>query len=361
MYELIAPSLSAVGRTAAPGVSVILAEDTLSSHHPNLNPDLDGLILGIDTNETLAVLRPTLRNQYPADHPVTLIQAPGGQDERLFMLRLTALGSAPQFIQPGVLYVPPLEERSSFEALQNTVARLRAPDGCPWDQEQTHQSLRKHLLEETYEVLEALDQGDLDALREELGDLLLQIIMQAQIATEEHRFSMAEVVAGIEAKLIRRHPHVFGDLKVKDVDEVLSNWEHFKEKEHKAGPLDGIPRALPALAQATELLDRARRTGFDRSQIGDVLDNLEEEMQEFRAAEETAAQARMLGNLLFALANYARWIQVDSEAELQRANHEFRRRFSDMVQRASNDGLRFADLPPSEKDLLWEATKNPEI
>lgn len=245
----------------------------------------------------------------------------------------------------------------AFTALVDVIAHLRGPDGCPWDREQTHQSLRRYLLEETYEALEAIDAGDLTALREELGDLLLQVLLQAQIATESGAFDISEVVAGIHDKLIRRHPHVFGDLELSDVDQVLRNWEHFKEAEKGNGALTGVPHSLPALAQAEELQSRAARLGFDWPQIEGVLDKIGEELEELRAAGQAADRQRELGDLLFALVNYARWIGADPETALRESNHRFRTRFAHMDRAARHAGQQLDQMGIDELDRLWEAAK----
>ncbi len=188
------------------------------------------------------------------------------------------------------LYVPALGAATSFEAFQEVIAHLRAPDGCPWDREQTHDSLRPHLLEEAYEAVTALDAGDTDAMREEFGDLLLQIVLHAQIASEIGEFSMADILQGIHSKIVNRHPHVFGDLILKDVDGVLQNWEKLKAAERiangksEAGLLDSVPLALPALAQADQYQRRAARVGFDWTEIEGVLDKVREELDEVRSA-----------------------------------------------------------------------------
>lgn len=245
----------------------------------------------------------------------------------------------------------------AFAALVEVIAHLRGPEGCPWDREQTHQSLRRYLLEETYEALEAIDAGDLSALREELGDLLLQVLLQAQIATESGDFDIADVVAGIHDKLIRRHPHVFGDLELADVDQVLRNWEHFKEAEKGNGALTGVPHSLPALAQAEELQSRAARLGFDWPDVDGVLEKVGEELGEIRAAEQAAHRQRELGDLLFALVNYARWIGADPETALRESNLRFRRRFAHMARAAREAGHQLDQLGIDELDRLWEAAK----
>ncbi|MGH2619192.1 MAG: nucleoside triphosphate pyrophosphohydrolase, partial [Anaerolineales bacterium] len=280
--------------------------------------------------------------------------------ERVERLPLHEIDRSESIGDLTTLYVPATPLDSSFETLQNTVARLRAPDGCPWDRQQTHQSLRKHLLEEAYEVLTALDEEDQAGLQEELGDLLLQIVLQAQIATEGSGFQMADVVGGIQAKLIRRHPHVFGGLQVSGVEEVLRNWEHFKEQETGSGPLAGVPASLPALAQAAELQGRAGRLGFDWPNSAGVLAKIHEELGEINAATDAEAKAAEFGDLLFAVVNYARWLEADPESELRRANQRFRTRFDRMTALSREQGSSFEDLSPAEMDRLWETVKGEE-
>ena len=260
------------------------------------------------------------------------------------------------------LYVPPLGEGTSFESFQEIVAHLRAPDGCPWDREQTHATLRQHLLEESYEVISAMDYGDFDGMREEFGDLLLQIVLNSQIASEEGEFTVNDVVREIYRKIIRRHPHVFGDVKVAGVDGVLANWEKLKEKERSEseedkGLLDGVPLALPALSQAQDYQDRAARVGFDWPEIQGVLDKIAEEIREVKQAVSEEELARELGDLLFALVNLARWKKVDAELALRGTNLKFKRRFSYVEQGAKKQGRNLSDLPLDEMESLWQEAK----
>jgi tetrapyrrole methylase family protein/MazG family protein len=266
------------------------------------------------------------------------------------------------------LFVPPLSLGSSLSSLQDTVARLRAPGGCPWDQEQTHLSLRPHLLEETYEVLAALDAEDDGKLREELGDLLMQIAIHVQIATEEGRFRTADVIAQIDAKLKRRHPHVFGDVEVNGTDDVLRNWETIKAAEkagahggtHRRSRLDGVPAALPALARAQALGERAARAAFDWPDVDGVLTKVAEESRELQLAATPHDRALELGDLLFSLANLARWLDVDAESALRATCDRFSERFARMEQRAGSRGLDLAQLSPAALDELWEQAKRRE-
>ncbi|MEE9216407.1 MAG: nucleoside triphosphate pyrophosphohydrolase [Anaerolineales bacterium] len=325
-------------------MTTISAGELAAAYFPPLNPDLGALVIELNSSQTTERALNVLRIQYPSEHRVFLYLELGASALEI------SLGELEADTNPLALYLPPLSSASSFESLQSTVANLRAPEGCPWDREQTHQSLRKHLLEEAYETLEALDQANVDGLREELGDLLLQILMHAQIAQEAGTFNMSDVISGIQAKLIRRHPHVFGDVEVTSVDQVLNNWEHYKSEENDGGPLDGVPGSLPALAQAAELQDRAGRVGFEwlgaEKALGEVMDKL----AQLAAAGE---QRDELGDLLFAIVNYARRLEVDAEAELQRANQQFRIQFSKLLQAVSESGQQLEDLEITDLTHLW--------
>jgi len=212
-----------------------------------------------------------------------------------------------------------------FETLVAIISRLRGPGGCPWDKEQTHDSLREALLEECYEVLEALDEQSSRRLSEELGDLLMQIVIHAQIAAESGEFQLRDVLQNINRKLIQRHPHVFGSVKVKDAGEALVNWEALKKKEKgdKASLLDNVPKKLPALGYSQEIQDRAARTGFDWEKIEGIIDKLAEEVGELKGADSQQEKLHEFGDLLFTLVNMARWLGVDSESALREANRRF--------------------------------------
>ncbi len=264
-----------------------------------------------------------------------------------------------------------------FEALVALQARLRATNGCPWDREQTHATLRTYLLEETYEVLDALDAGDDRKLVGELGDLLLQIVFHAQIAREEARFAIADVIEAIHTKLVRRHPHVFGSKRARSAAEVLRNWERLKAEERKdetgggegkgkaaaklkASLLDGIPKGLPATLQAYQMTRRAARIGFDWDSLPQLLEKLPEEADELRRAFERGDAARVeeeVGDLLFAAVNAARFLELDPEIALRRANGKFRARFEEMERRARKTGRELAEVPREEMEKLWESAK----
>lgn len=251
---------------------------------------------------------------------------------------------------------------SEFQTLVDIVARLRAPGGCPWDREQTHESLRRTLLEEAHEVLEAIDSADPSVLTEELGDLLVQIAFHADIAREAGRFEMGDVVERINRKLIRRHPHVFGDTTVADAREVERNWERIKAEERAASgtrksPVDGIPASLPAMAAAQLMQDRVARAGFEWDDISGVLDKLSEEIDELRQAETQEEKAHELGDVFFVLVNLARWMDLHAEDVLRQANSRFRSRYLGMEELAGQRGLDFESLPLDEKEALWQEVK----
>ncbi len=267
-----------------------------------------------------------------------------------------------------------------FERLVKLQARLRAPNGCPWDVEQTHLTLRTYLIEEAYEVLEALESGDDAKFAEELGDLLLQVVFHAQIATEEKRFTAADIVREIHQKMVRRHPHVFGEKRAKDATEVLKNWEQIKAEERRAqkgqgtGPsdtsqapaslLDGIPHTLPAVMQGYQLTRRASRIGFDWDDVEDVIAKLQEELSELGAARAAQSSEQIedeLGDVLFAAVNLARFLKVDPEIALKRTNAKFTTRFQEMERLARASGRALADIPRSEMELLWERAKAAEV
>jgi len=248
---------------------------------------------------------------------------------------------------------------NQFDTLVDIIARLRAPGGCPWDRKQTHTSLRENLLAECYEVLEALDEGDSGRLCEELGDLLMQIVFHAQIATEVGGFELGDVISSINTKLIHRHPHVFGSVKVKDAEEVLHNWEALKQQERGAGTsiLDSVPRQMPALGYSHEIQRRVVQVGFDWEDIDGVIDKLAEEVGEFKQADSRERRAQEFGDLLFTLVNIARRLGVDSETALREANRRFYRRFSYMEEVCHQRGLNFGELSFDEQNTLWEEAK----
>ncbi len=251
------------------------------------------------------------------------------------------------------------ENLDRFDTLVDIIARLRAPDGCPWDLEQTHASLRANLLEECYEALEALDTGDPNQLCAELGDLLLQIVLHSQIAGEAGEFRIGDVIAGINAKLIRRHPHIFGSQTADSADGVAANWERLKKAERGEGDsaLGSVPRRLPALTYSREIQDRVARLGFDWENLGGVIDKLAEEVAEFQRTESTEERTAEFGDIMFTLVNIARRLGVDSEAALREANRRFFKRFTYMEELCRQRGLSFGEMSFDEQNKLWEEAK----
>lgn len=344
-------------RLAPPSKLTLLdAQELTSAHFPPTPPDVDMLILGVDSRELAAQVKSVLQANYPDEHEIFLVDAGKKKEERLGRL------GAGDYSSSCCVYIPSLGEGTSFEAFAEIVAHLRAPDGCPWDKEQTHQTLRKHLLEESYEALSAIDANDVDGMREEFGDLLLQIVLNAQIASETRDFSMREIVKGIYDKIVRRHPHVFGDVKLDGVDGVLQNWEKLKEKERGGkkvdkGLLDGVPSILPALNQAQEYQDRAARVGFDWPEIEDVLDKVREEIEEIKQAQNLEEVTAELGDLFFVLVNLARWRKVDAESALREANLKFKKRFGYVEKSAKAQGRNLSDMTLEEMDAFWNEAK----
>ena len=356
-FKIVSSSLETL-RIAPPSRLILLEARTLSSAHvPPYPPDMPVLFTGIDSGELTLHLKSVLLTTYPKDHLVQWVSEGKRKDERLGEM------SGESFGKDACLFVPAWDEGTSFESFVEIVAHLRAPDGCPWDREQTHESLRKHLLEEAYEAILAIDLGNFIDMREEFGDLLLQIVLQSQIANEEGQFNVNQIVQGISSKLVRRHPHVFGDLQLDGVDGVLANWEKLKEVERKdsgqdeKGLLDGVPMILPALSQSQEYQDRAARVGFDWPEINGVLDKVAEEIEEIKNAETDFELASEIGDLLFVLVNFARWKNVDAESALRGTNVKFKKRFGYVEQGAKKQGRNLSEMSLDEMEALWQEAK----
>jgi tetrapyrrole methylase family protein / MazG family protein len=347
-------------RIAPPSKLTLLEAQSLSSmHYPPFPPDMPALLTGLDSHELARQVKKILLAAYPQAHGIFIINEGKVKEERL-----GELGNG-KFSNSTCLYIPSLGEGTSFESFAEIVAHLRAPDGCPWDQKQTHQTLRTHLLEETYETLTAMDENNSADMREEFGDLLLQVVLNAQIASETDTFSMTLVVKDIYDKIVRRHPHVFGDVELNSVDGVLQNWEKIKEKERKnngvgekeKGLLDGVPSALPALTQALEYQDRAARVGFDWPEVEGVLDKVREEIEEIKQAQNIEEVTAELGDLFFVLVNLARWRKVDAESALRGTNIKFKKRFAYVEQSAKKQGRNLSDMSLEEMDAFWDEAK----
>jgi tetrapyrrole methylase family protein / MazG family protein len=310
-----------------------------------------------------------LRRLYPPDHPVGRFGAADG----------VTIASLDAVTLEAPLYLAPIAPELAVAgpwAMPWISARLRAPDGCPWDQEQTHTSLRKHLLEEAYEVYDALEAGATPELAGELGDLWLQIVLHAQLAAEAGIFDLADVQAAIAAKIVRRHPHVFGDAVARTASDVNRQWERIKAEERTAAAdaeteasgatasaksaLDGISRSMPALAASQEMQERAANLGYDWPTIDGVLDKVIEEADELRRAVTDAERSEEFGDLLFALVNVARRRGIEAEAAVRAANAKFKRRFGSVERAAQARGVALRDLDFDALDELWDAAKAEE-
>ena len=365
--SFLEPTFSAIGMDPFPAMALVDALELGSTLTPQFSPAQPALIAQIYSRQVAANVKLTLNAVYPDDHPVKLVHAAGTAQELVEDLKLYEIDRSRSIGLLSALYLPPLAKEASFENFQEVIARLRAPDGCPWDREQTHQSLRKHLLEETYEALATLDADDPEGMREEFGDLLLQIVLHAQIGLEAGEFNMAEVIAGIAEKIVRRHPHVFGDVQVDGVKGVLQNWDKLKAAERKEngdqkykGILDGVPRDFPALAQAQQVQERAARVGFDWPSLDAVWQKLARETEDVRGAQGEEACSREVGDLRFAAAALARWYKVDSESALRETILRFRKRIGHIEGHAREQGRPVSELKPAELDALWKEAKSLE-
>lgn len=313
-----------------------------------------------------------LLEAYPPEFAVTVVRSAGvAGSEDVSQVALASLDHpGRRFDHLTSILVPPHPEPPpDFAGLVDIMARLRDPQtGCPWDREQTPQTLRRYLIEEAYEVLEAMDLGDPAKYAEELGDLLLQVVFHAQLAREADEFTLDDVVRAISEKLIRRHPHVFGDTQAANADEVLVNWEKIKRSEKgyeaRKSILDGVPKGLPALLRAQEIAKRAARAGFEWESIEGVFDKLEEEVKELRAAqieEDRGAVADEIGDILFTVVNLARFEKVDAEDTLQRMVTRFKARFARIEEAAEARGIGLEDLTQSEMEEIWQAAKREQL
>ncbi|MBC8332223.1 MAG: nucleoside triphosphate pyrophosphohydrolase [Anaerolineae bacterium] len=361
--SFLEPTFSALGLDPLPHTSLVDALTLVRGHHPPFPPDAPALIAQIYDRQIAAEVKITLMAAYPDEHPVQLVHGAGSAAEIVENLALYEIDRSSHIGLLTTLYLPPLAPATSMEAFQELVAHLRAPEGCPWDREQDHQTLRPNLLEEAYEVVDAIDKDDPAAMAEEFGDLLLQVVLHAQIASEYGEFTMADVINGIHTKLVRRHPHVFGDADIDEADAVIKNWERLKAAERKAngeekkGLLDGVANALPALTQAQTYQKRVVRVGFDWPDIWGVMDKICEEIEEIRTAPNDAARASEVGDLLFAIVNLARWLKIDAESALRETNQRFHTRFAFIEQSAREQGRELSSMSLEEMEALWQAAK----
>jgi len=346
-----------------------------------IRPDTHTLIAQVYDRLTASDVKLALMEVYPDEYPVIAAHSLGvAGEERIVTLPLYELDRTDDYGNLSLIWLPRSEDdrlqSRRFERLHEIVSILRSPDGCPWDREQTHRSIRKNLIEETYEVLETIDDDDPEAMCEELGDVLLQVMLHAQIEEEEGTFSVWDVVNGLNQKLIRRHPHVFGDRSADNAEEALTTWQEMKSEEkrvkgtlnERSSILTGIPRDLPALMYAYTLQKKAAAVGFDWDRIEDVLEKVEEEIQEVRQLLDTAGIMKTeegkealrgeLGDLFFAVVNAARFLKVDPEEALARTNRKFIQRFRHIEMRLEEAGKSFSESNLAEMDSWWNEAKD---
>ncbi len=362
--SFIEPTLALVAADGIERLQIHDAVELAAMHHPPINPDAPALIGQVYSQQVASDLKLTLMNEYPDELPVKLVHAAGTAQALVEDLPLYAIDRSAHISHMTALYVPVYGQMRSFEQFQEIIAHLRAPEGCPWDRKQTHESLRPYLIEEAYEVLEAIDSGDTQALYEELGDLMLQIVLHTQIAVDEGEFAMGDVMRTVSAKMIRRHPHVWGETVVDGADAVVVNWEALKQQEKaengttRESRLDGVPRGLPALMQAHTFQRKAAKVGFDWNDMDGVTAKLHEEIAEVIDAKTDAERVDEVGDLLFMVVNWARWLGVtDPENALRQANAKFYRRFRFVEQAIASQSRPMEDYSLEELDALWNRAK----
>ncbi len=348
------------------GLTIIDAAD-LADLPPNLVTGL--IVTQVYSRQVASDTKLALMDYYGDEYQVTVVRNLGLPDEQIHRIMLFELDRLPEIDHLTSVYVPPRPARSkvfSLDPVVDVMARLRAPGGCVWDIEQTHLSLRRYLVEEVYEVLEAIELADGVKLCEELGDLLLQVVFHARVAEESGGFTMQDVVDHVTEKMVRRHPHVFGTITVRDAAEVVVNWEQIKKREkagERTGVLDGIPVGLPSLMTAYKLQTKAAKVGFDWPEIGPVWDKIAEELAELREAVLLPApqgdqnREDELGDVLFTVVNLARFMGIDPETALNRTNNKFRRRFGYVEAGIKERQLDWADVNLADLDALWDEAK----
>jgi tetrapyrrole methylase family protein / MazG family protein len=310
----------------------------------------------------------TLMEVLPDEYPVTIVTAAGSGEQSLKEVQLYELDREVTLNNLTSLYIPPVKEeillRKQFSNLRNIIATLRGPDGCPWDKKQTHKSLKKYLIEESFEVIDAINRGDEDLLVEELGDVLLQVMLHAQIGEDEGFFTIDDVIEGISNKMVRRHPHVFGTEKAQNAEEVVTIWDDIKrqEKGKVESLLDGVGYEIPNLIRAYEIQKKAASVGFDWEDIRPTLDKVQEEIKELEEelGKNTINDELLMdefGDILFALVNVARFLKIQPEEALFRANEKFKRRFQYIENRVKESGKIFSEYTLEELDQFWNEAK----
>jgi tetrapyrrole methylase family protein / MazG family protein len=363
-------ALAAAGLSSADGAQLVEATALGGSGvdlHVELNPRWPAAVTGLYSRQMASDLKLALLRVYPAEHEVTLVHHPGLQEQRVARVPLAEVDRGSfefdhltHLVVPSVTLVP----TGSAHALRAIVARLRAPEiGCPWDLEQTHRSLTPYVIEEAYEVVDAIEDGDPASLADELGDLLLQVMLHAEVADQAGEFEFNDVVRLLSAKLVRRHPHVFAEVQVSGASDVVRNWEVLKaqERQHEPAPesaLDGVPRSLPALKRAAQISQKAVRAGFDWPSRHGTIDKVREELDELLDATSLEDRTEELGDLLWIIAKLAWQDGIDPETALQAANRKFVARFHVLEQIARERGWsNLTDPPFSQLEAAWQEAK----
>lgn len=354
-------ALCALRRDALEGTLLLDGERLASGEARLTDPRVGVMLAQVDTRLKASEVKTALLEVYPPSHNVQVVRAAGTPGESVETLPLEELDRSDRFDHLTTIWVPPLPEAEvrDFRRLLDIVARLRGPEGCPWDRKQTHESLARHMVEEAHEAVDAIRHMDWDHLAEELGDLLLQVVLHAQLGAEEGTFDIGDVLRGIIEKLIRRHPHVFGEADLRTPEEVVSRWERIKAEERgEPSLLEGISEGLPSLVYAYKLQTRAARVGFDWRAGEDVLPKLREELEEVEEALRGGGEVEEeLGDLLFTLVNVCRHFRVDPELALRRSARKFARRFREMEARGRERGVSLEEMDLEELDCLWEGSK----
>lgn len=388
--SFLEPVVNSSGISLFDGVQVV---DALSIESVSLNAGVALVVPQIYDSMVAGQVKSRLMQAYPDEHPVLLARAVGTTEERIDRMRLYEIDRVSDIDHLTTLVVPALETRvdvkglekaaTAFAELVSVMSVLRSGTGCPWDREQTHESLMKYMVEETYEALDTIEKGDMDKLCEELGDVMLQVVFHAQIARENGEFDIADVAGSIVEKLVRRHPHVFGEVKVDGSEAVLRNWEKIKavergEKGRFSRVFDSVPVGLPALMRAEIVQSKASKVGFDWKDFRPALDKVDEELAELREALRSlrteaspgdasagepggAASATVIeeiGDLLFAVVNVARLLKIDPEGALRKTVEKFITRFRYIEERAAANGVAIEDMTLEEMDALWEESKD---
>lgn len=312
----------------------------------------------------------TLMEQLPDDYEVYVVTAAGSRDESIRKVPLFELDRGIEVNNLTSIYVPPIQDEEfvyhDFRAFRRIIAALRGPGGCPWDQKQTHESLKKYLLEETYEVLDAIDNQDDEHIAEELGDVLLQVVLHAQIGEDEGMFTIDDVIRGISEKMVRRHPHVFGNVTADSAEDVVSNWEQIKRLEkgdqsNSAAILDDVTKGLPGLMKAYQYQKKAAKVGFDWVTVEPMWNKVFEEIGEFKEAVTNNVSEREIisefGDILFALTNIARFYKLDPEEAISMTNQKFYKRFCFIEEEVKKQSLSMENLSLEELDAIWEKAK----